>query len=471
MNLVWKLLRQHISIPQFAGFAFANLFGMLIVLFGFQFYQDVLPVFTQQDSFMKADYLIMSKKIGMGNTISGRTNTFSGREIDDVSSQKFVKKVGKFTSTEYKVDASMGVNGVNVLNSELFFESVPDGFVDVPLKDWKYEPGSKEVPIILPRTYINMYNFGFAQSHSLPKISDGLVGMIDFEIFIQAGGKKEQFKGKVIGFSSRLNTILVPQAFMDWSNHEFAPEDHSDPTRLIVEVGNPADENISQYLDENGYEVETDKLDAEKTTYFLRMMVTMVMVAVAVTILNISNPTPPPAEVIPKGDTLDSYPSVAKFYIQYNGVDVKDGEVFTINYNGARMSMSAPEEPKSEYVENYHSRLTLNPIHIGNNKEGVTNKYNINVSLEGNHGDPNSLIQAYYRFFLDKEKGANLSESESGNLYKSVSLPSQESNFMILDIDKKNKYDNTNNLNLNFVFENPIEIYGRMTNNFLIKVN
>ncbi len=278
MNLVWKLLRQHISIPQFAGFAFANLFGMLIVLFGFQFYQDVLPVFTQQDSFMKADYLIMSKKIGMGNTISGRTNTFGGSEIDDVSSQKFVKKVGKFTSTEYKVDASMGVNGVNVLNSELFFESVPDGFVDVPLKDWKYEPGSKEVPIILPRTYINMYNFGFAQSHSLPKISDGLVGMIDFEIFIQAGGKKEQFKGKVIGFSSRLNTILVPQAFMDWSNHEFAPEDHSDPTRLIVEVGNPADENISQYLDENGYEVETDKLDAEKTTYFLRMMVTMVMV-------------------------------------------------------------------------------------------------------------------------------------------------------------------------------------------------
>lgn len=278
MNLVWKLLRQHISIPQFSGFAFANLFGMLIVLFGFQFYQDVLPVFTQQDSFMKADYLIMSKKIGMGNTISGRTNTFSGSEIDDVSSQKFVKKVGKFTSTEYKVDASMGVNGVNVLNSELFFESVPDGFVDVPLKDWKYEPGSKEVPIILPRTYINMYNFGFAQSHSLPKISDGLVGMIDFEIFIQAGGKKEQFKGKVIGFSSRLNTILVPQAFMDWSNHEFAPEDHSDPTRLIVEVGNPADENISQYLDENGYEVETDKLDAEKTTYFLRMMVTMVMV-------------------------------------------------------------------------------------------------------------------------------------------------------------------------------------------------
>jgi hypothetical protein len=91
-------------------------------------------VFTEGDSFMKADYLIMSKKIGMASTISGRTNSFNNSEFDDVSSQKFVKKVGKFTSTEYKVDASMGVNGQQVLNSELFFESVPDGFVDVPLK-------------------------------------------------------------------------------------------------------------------------------------------------------------------------------------------------------------------------------------------------------------------------------------------------------------------------------------------------
>ena len=135
------------------------------------------------------------------------------------------------------------------------------------------------------------------------------------------------------------------------------------------------------------------------------------------------------------------------------------------------MSISAPEEPKNEYIENYHSRLTLNPIHIGNDKVGETNKYNINVSLEGNHGDPNSLIDAYYRFFLNKEKGSSLTDNKSGNLYKSVSLPSQKSNFMILDIDKKNRYDNTNNLNLNFVFENPIEIYGRLTNNFLIKVN
>ena len=278
MSLVWKLLRQHISVPQFAGFFFANLFGVLIVLSGFQFYRDVLPVFTAEDSFMKSDYIIVNKKIGTAGTLSGRDNTFNRAEIDQLAARKFVSRVGQFTSTAYKVDASMGVNGTRVVNSELFFESIPDAFVDVPLKDWHYTPGEHVVPIILPRSYITMYNFGFAQSHALPKISDGLVGMIDLDIFISGNGHQDRFKGKVIGFSGRLNSILVPQSFMDWSNRRYAPDTEPAPHRLIIEVGNPADENIAKYMDSKGYDVEDGNLNAEKTTYFLRMMVSMVVI-------------------------------------------------------------------------------------------------------------------------------------------------------------------------------------------------
>lgn len=282
MGLVWKLLRQHISIPQFAGFVLANLFGMLIVLLGYQFYNDVLPVFTQQDSFMKSDYLIVSKKISMATTVSGNANTFSSSEIDDLRRQPFAARVGRFSSVEYKVEAQMGIEGQTILNSEIFLESVPDEFIDVPLKDWAYTAGNDAVPVILPRSYINMYNFGFAQSHSLPKISDGLVSMIDFRIFAHSGAGVKEFRGKVIGFSNRLNTILVPQAFMEWSNGVLADGRESAPNRLLLEVGNPADENITAYLDQHGYEVETDRLDAEKTTYFLRMVVTIVMLIGAV---------------------------------------------------------------------------------------------------------------------------------------------------------------------------------------------
>ncbi len=278
MRLVWKLLRQHISVPQFAGFFFANLVGMLIVLLGFQFYHDVLPVFTAKDSFLKADYLILSKRVGTADVFTGRGHEFSGSEIDDLSAQPFVTDVGKFTSTNYRVDASLSVNGIPLMKTDFFFESVPDDFVDVSSSEWEYKPGDKRVPIILPRSYINMYNFGFAQTRSLPKISEGLLGMIDLGILIRGNGQEERFHGKVIGFSNRLNTILVPQSFMDWSNARFAPGEPTKSTRLIVQVGNPADERVTTYLEKKGYEVESDKLAAEKTTYFLRMVVSLVMI-------------------------------------------------------------------------------------------------------------------------------------------------------------------------------------------------
>ena len=235
MKLVWKLLRQHISWPQFVGFFFANLFGMTIVLLGYQLYCDILPIFTANDSFLKADYLVVSKKIGVANALGQQ------------------------------------------LNSELFFESVPDRFVDVSLANWHYTQGDSVVPVILPRSYIAMYNFGFAQNRSLPKISEGLVGMIDLHIQVQGKGDQGYFKGKVIGFSSKLNTILVPQSFMTWSNSHFSPESEMLPSRLIIDVTNPADERIATYLDDHHYELEDKNLDAEKTTYFLKLMVTMVM--------------------------------------------------------------------------------------------------------------------------------------------------------------------------------------------------
>lgn len=278
MNLVWKLLRQHLSIPQMAGFFFANLFGMIIVLLSVQFYQDVIPVFTAEDSFMRSDFLIVNKKIGTASTISGSSNTFNQTEVDDLAQQPFVSRMGKFTNANYKADVSMRVNGVSVLNNgEISFESIPDSFVDTPLRNWNYQPGEKTIPIILPRIYLTMYNFGFAQTHALPKLSDGLVGMIDFHIFVHGQHQEAQFKGKVIGFSNRLSSILVPQAFMDWSNDTFAPGETHAPTRLIVQVNNPSDPQFTKYLDQKGYEIENDKLNTEKTTYFLRLLVTMVV--------------------------------------------------------------------------------------------------------------------------------------------------------------------------------------------------
>ena len=278
MNLVWKLLRHHISIPQLAGFFLANLAGMLIVLLAFQFYRDVLPVFTADDSFMKADFMIVNKRISAATTLSGRSQGFTKADIDDFSRQPFVKRLGTFTRAEYKLDAQLGVGQQNLISTELFLESVPDGFIDVPLTDWNYTPGSSpDVPVILPRSYINLYNFGYAQSHNLPKISEGVLGIINLRIRIRGNGRDDIYKGRVIGFSSRLNSILVPQSFMEWSNQTYAPLEQTAPSRLLLEVSNPADEQVAQYLERKGYDTEDDRQNAEKTAYFLRLLVTIVI--------------------------------------------------------------------------------------------------------------------------------------------------------------------------------------------------
>ena len=277
-RLVWKLLRQHISIGQLTGFFLANLFGMLIVLLSVQFYRDVLPVFTQGDSFMKKNYIIATKKISALGSFTERSNTFSPKEIEEMKEQFFTESVGAFTPSLFKVSAGLGMQEAGIhLSTEMFFESVPDEYVDVSLDNWHFDESAQVIPIIIPRNYLNLYNFGFAQSRSLPKLSEGLMSLIQMDIMMRGNGRVEQYKGNIVGFSNRLNTILVPQSFMEWANKNFAPNAEAQPARLIIEVSNPADSSIAGYFQKKGYETEDGKLDAGKTTYFLRLIVGIVL--------------------------------------------------------------------------------------------------------------------------------------------------------------------------------------------------
>ena len=287
MNLVWKLLRQHISIPQFAGFFFANLVGMTIILLGLQFYTDTQAIYQSEDSFMKADYLIVNKRISSMTTITGKSSAFTLPEVQDFDQQEFVERVGLFTSSAYDVKASFRLDEKTSFSTEMFFESVPDEFVDVKSDAWGYQQGSREVPIILPRNYLDLYNFGYAQSRNMPKLSEGILGAIRLKIELSGGGVRDEYEGRIVGFSSRLNTILVPQDFMDWANEYYAGTKTKSPTRLIVEVNNPTDERITSYLQDNDYETDQDKLDASKQTFLLRIIVGIVMgVGLVISILS-----------------------------------------------------------------------------------------------------------------------------------------------------------------------------------------
>ena len=287
MKLVWKLLRQHISIGQFTGFTMANLIGMVIILLGFQFYQDVSSIFSSKESFMKKDYIVVTKQVGAVSALTGKGNSFAPAEIEELEKQPFTRSIGQFLPADFSVSASMGMKNIGIqFSTEMFFESVPDDYVDYNSSQWNYREGDELIPIILPRNYLNLYNFGYAQTRGLPKLSENVISMISLDISIRGQGKSGHYQGKIVGFSNRLNTILVPKAFLDWANKEYGSGEKVYPSRLILEVSNPTDDRIAKYFQDKGYETEDDKLEQGKTMWFLKIVVGIVMaVGILITVL------------------------------------------------------------------------------------------------------------------------------------------------------------------------------------------
>ncbi len=192
---------------------------------------------------------------------------FTDDEIQSLEDQTFTEAVGRFTSARYEVIGGISVMGTG-FETYLFFESVPDRFLDVSSDDWAWAEGSRTIPIILPRNYLNLYNFGFAGTQGLPQVSEAVVSSVPMDILI---GGRERFEGRVVAFSNRLNTILAPEDFIRWSNAQFADRPEAASSRVIIEVRNAADEGLQAYLDAHGYIVEGDNPASGRTSYLLRV--------------------------------------------------------------------------------------------------------------------------------------------------------------------------------------------------------
>lgn len=284
-DLLYKLLGKQISPWQMLGFLLANLCGMTIVLMAVQFYSDVIPLFTKGDSFMKPGQMVVTKRVSAARTLTGAAPVFRQREVRELRKQAFVDDIGEFTPSRYGVFATIGSQEMGMqFSTEMFFESIPDKFIDVDLSEWNYHEGSDSVPIILPRNYLNLYNFGFAASRGMPAISEGLVKAVGIRLDLRGTMGSRQLTGHVVAFSKRLNTILVPQNFMDEMNSTLSPVTAQDddattrPSRLVVQVGNMADDQIADYLQEHGYETEANDADAARTVSFVRIISVLVMI-------------------------------------------------------------------------------------------------------------------------------------------------------------------------------------------------
>lgn len=275
--MIAKLLRKNTSPARIAGFVLSNFIGLAIVLGALQFYLDARSIWQSDDSFIKKDYLVVNKKVTSANTIGGKSSEFTDAEISDLEAQPWVRRIGRFTSNDYRVYASMA-SGDRSMSTYMFFESIPDDFVDVPSSQWEYRPGSGEVPVIMSKDYLTLYNFGFASSAGLPQMSEGLMSSIPMQFTLTSddGTVTHRFNGRVAGFSNRLNTILVPREFMEETNRELGTGRPQAPSRLIIDVSSPGDVAIGRYLEDHDLEVAGDK-SASSASFLLRLVTGIVL--------------------------------------------------------------------------------------------------------------------------------------------------------------------------------------------------
>lgn len=273
MKLIWKLLRKHISVFELAVFFAANLIGMAVILAGVQIYSDFSPMLMGDKPIVGSDYMVISRPV---ERVGNDTPKISAEEIDALRNEAFVEDLGVFASSKYRVDGGIDFKG-RKLSTMMFFESVPNEFIDVDSEDWHFEEGDDVIPIIIPRNYLNLYNFGFSQTQGLPSITEDMIKRVELTIRISGNGYMDYYKGYVVGFSDRLNTILVPMSFMTWANDYYSTEQSDDATRLILKVQNPSAPEISEYLDKHGYVAEDKPAESSKALFLLRVFVVVII--------------------------------------------------------------------------------------------------------------------------------------------------------------------------------------------------
>ena len=279
-GLVWRLLRRNISAGQIAGYALATLVGLSIVLCAVRFYGDVSSAFNTDDGILSKDYMVISKRVSALNTVGrGGETFFTPAETEELSRQPWVRSVGAFTAANFNVYMSVDLGGRS-MSTYMFLESIPDKFLDVSPSDWRFDPSRPEVPIIMSKEYLALYNFGFAASRGMPQLSETVMARVPLSITVSGNGRSMKIPGRIVGFSSRLNTLAGPQDFMEWANKEFAPPGKEEqPSRLIVEVSKPGDPAIDRFMRINGYDVAGDKADNSRANYFLTL-VTAIVIAI-----------------------------------------------------------------------------------------------------------------------------------------------------------------------------------------------
>jgi len=284
MRLIYQILWKDHSRTHLLGAFLGTLAGFVLLLAGIQFYIDIKSVLAENRDLLDPEYIVINKKVNIGQTLGLGRSGFTEDEIKELSEQAFADQVEPFLSNEFPVSGYTENERFPDFYTELFFEAIPDEFIDVKSDEWVWDPELGNIPVIIPQDYLNLYNFGFAPSQGLPQIPKGVLSMINFKLRLRGKYGFDDYNGQIVGFSNRIHSILVPLDFLTWANDKYGYFDKSNPSQLIVVSKDPTDPSIIRFLEEKGYDTIREKLKSSRMNIILKLIISFLVVVAAIII-------------------------------------------------------------------------------------------------------------------------------------------------------------------------------------------
>ena len=260
---------------------FAFCIGCLIFIISLLLLTDML-IYAYKNK-KAADVITITKRINLSTSLGLSNTVFNQKEVKDLCGLIGEESVGLFYGNRFRAKAF--TTGMLGFSTELFMETIDRGFLDKEYKDWKWEEGNDFVPIIIGNEFLSMYNFGFALSQGLPQLSSNAISELEFDLEVKGRNKTSRFKAGIVGVSSSINSILVPEEFMLWGNKNFGQNKTDELNKIMLKVKDNRRKEILEHIKINGWDI--NGLDRNNAFSLLYILVAVLFV-IGLSILAIS---------------------------------------------------------------------------------------------------------------------------------------------------------------------------------------
>lgn len=200
------------------------------------------------------DFISITKKITNETMGQPDKNVFHQNDIDELKAQPFIAGAAPLLANEFHVTFSIA----GILKTDLFLESLNPQFIDTVPQSFTWQEGQNDIPIIVGSDFFEAYNV-FAPGQSLPQISQASAMNIPILITCYGNGKQLNFQGHIVAFSDRVNSVLVPENFLEWLNKNIGEIKQTGASRVFIKTKDANNPQLLNFLDSKNYNVNKEK--------------------------------------------------------------------------------------------------------------------------------------------------------------------------------------------------------------------